>query len=198
REIEWKAIVENSYLVGLGTNWSNIRNQLRKIYTDLQQKVWVMNVIPVHAPNTLPVVFERGLIQDHTCKSSSLNSQGLRTDEKSNVLVQFWSFFYQYCSKKVPPLFELYSLLVPHTPFSKGSHSFQKSSSDLWRCKHPIVIVVEMDHILRPGGWGIIHEKVEILDPLEKILRSLHWKIRMTFAKDKKGLLCAQKTMWRP
>ncbi|KAK6792903.1 hypothetical protein RDI58_011984 [Solanum bulbocastanum] len=43
-------------------------------------------------------------------------------------------------------------------------------------CKQPIVIVVEMDHILRPGVWGIIHDKVKILDPLEKILRSLHWR----------------------
>jgi len=27
-----------------------------------QQKVWVMNVVPVHAPDTLPIIFERGLI----------------------------------------------------------------------------------------------------------------------------------------
>lgn len=27
-----------------------------------QQKVWVMNVVPVHAPNTLPIIFERGLV----------------------------------------------------------------------------------------------------------------------------------------
>ncbi|KAK6792913.1 hypothetical protein RDI58_011994 [Solanum bulbocastanum] len=65
-------------------------------------------------------------------------------------------------------------------------------------CKHPIVIVVEMDRILWPGVWGIIRDKVEILDPLEKISRSLHREIRMTFAKDKEGILCAQKTMWRP
>lgn len=25
-------------------------------------KVWVMNVVPVHAPDTLPIVFERGLV----------------------------------------------------------------------------------------------------------------------------------------
>ncbi|KAK6792905.1 hypothetical protein RDI58_011986 [Solanum bulbocastanum] len=65
-------------------------------------------------------------------------------------------------------------------------------------CKHPIVIVVEMDRILRPGVSGIIRDKVEILDPLKKLLRSLHWEIRMTFAKDKEAILCAQKTMWRP
>ena len=26
------------------------------------EKVWVMNVVPVHAPDTLPVIYERGLI----------------------------------------------------------------------------------------------------------------------------------------
>lgn len=26
------------------------------------QNVWVMNVVPVHAPDTLPIIFERGLI----------------------------------------------------------------------------------------------------------------------------------------
>ncbi|KAH0684095.1 hypothetical protein KY290_022748 [Solanum tuberosum] len=65
----WKAIVDNSYLVGLGIDWSNIRNvmDIKAINGGFaaalaQKKVWVMNVIPVHAPNTLPVVFERGLI----------------------------------------------------------------------------------------------------------------------------------------
>lgn len=66
------------------------------------------------------------------------------------------------------------------------------------RCKQPVGIVVEMDRILRPGGWAIIRDKVEILDPLEVILRSLHWEIHMTYAKDKEGIICAQKTTWRP
>lgn len=26
------------------------------------QNVWVMNVVPVHAPDTLPIIFERGLL----------------------------------------------------------------------------------------------------------------------------------------
>lgn len=55
-----------------------------------------------------------------------------------------------------------------------------------------------MDRILRPGGWLIVRDKVEILDPLEGILRSLQWDIRMTYAQGKEGILCAQKTLWRP
>lgn len=27
-----------------------------------QQKIWVMNVVPVHAPDTLPVIYDRGLV----------------------------------------------------------------------------------------------------------------------------------------
>ncbi|XLS63332.1 hypothetical protein HN51_017560 [Arachis hypogaea] len=55
-----------------------------------------------------------------------------------------------------------------------------------------------MDRVSRPGGWSIIRDKVEILNPLEEILRSMQWEIRMTFAQDNEGILCAQKTMWRP
>lgn len=66
------------------------------------------------------------------------------------------------------------------------------------RCKQPVSIIVEMDRILRPGGWMIMRDKVEILNPVEDILRSLHWKIVMTFAKNKEGIICAQKTLWRP
>ncbi|KAG5613313.1 hypothetical protein H5410_024594 [Solanum commersonii] len=162
----WKAIVDHSYLVGLGIDWSNIRNvmDMKAINGGFaaalaQQKVWVMNVIPVHAPNTLPVVFERGLI----------------------------GMYHDWC--------EAFGTYPRSFDLLHADHLFSRLKN---RCKHPIVIVVEMDRILRPGGWGVIRDKVEILDPLEKILRSLHWEIRMTFAKDKEGILCAQKTMWRP
>ncbi|XP_059633905.1 probable methyltransferase PMT28 isoform X2 [Cornus florida] len=65
-------------------------------------------------------------------------------------------------------------------------------------CKQPVAIVVEMDRVLRPGGWAILRDKMEILDPLQEIFRSLHWEVRMTYAQDKEGLMCVQKTMWRP
>nr|XP_009594151.2 uncharacterized LOC104090695 isoform X1 [Nicotiana tomentosiformis] len=162
----WNAIVNNSYLVGLGIDWSNIRNvmDMKAINGGFaaalaQQKVWVMNVIPVHAPNTLPIVFERGLV----------------------------GAYHDWC--------EAFGTYPRSYDLLHADHLFSRLKN---RCKHPIVIVVEMDRILRPGGWAIIRDKVEILDPLESILRSLHWEIRMTFAKDKEGILCAQKTMWRP
>ncbi|CAL9189281.1 unnamed protein product [Musa hybrid cultivar] len=162
----WKAIIDKSYLAGLGIDWSNIRNvmDMKAIYGGFaaalaSQKVWVMNVVPVHAPNTLPIIFERGLL----------------------------GIYHDWC--------EPFSTYPRSYDLLHADHLFSRLKN---RCKQPIVIVVEMDRILRPGGWVIIRDKLEILNPLETILRSLHWDIRMTYGKDKEGLICAQKTTWRP
>ncbi|XP_051124014.1 probable methyltransferase PMT28 isoform X2 [Andrographis paniculata] len=162
----WKAIVSKSYLIGMGIDWSSIRNvmDMKAINGGFaaalsDQKVWVMNVVPVHAPDTLPILFERGL---------------------AGVYHDWCESFGSYPRS--------YDLL-------HADHLFSRLKN---RCKQAIVIVVEMDRLLRPGGWAIIRDKVEILNPIEDILRSLHWEIRMTFAQDKEGILCARKTMWRP
>ncbi|KAH9758697.1 hypothetical protein WN944_008718 [Citrus x changshan-huyou] len=162
----WKAIVDRSYLTGLGIDWSKIRNvmDMKSIYGGFaaalaQQKIWVMNVVPVHAPDTLPVIYDRGLV----------------------------GIYHDWC--------ESFGTYPRSYDLLHADHLFSRLKS---RCRQPVSIVVEMDRILRPGGWAIVRDKVEILDPLEGILRSLHWEIRMTYAQDKEGILCAQKTMWRP
>ncbi|GJN23150.1 hypothetical protein PR202_gb10773 [Eleusine coracana subsp. coracana] len=126
----WKAVVEKSYLDGLGLNWSNIRNvmDMRAVYGGFaaalaSKSVWVMNVVPVHAADTLPIIYERGV---------------------SNLL-QLW---------------------------------------------------LRWTGFLRPGGWAIIRDRLEILDPLETILKSLHWEIVMTFRKDKEGIIIEGDQLW--
>ncbi|KAF7829676.1 putative methyltransferase PMT28 [Senna tora] len=162
----WKAIVNKSYLTGMGIDWSSIRNvmDMKAVYGGFaaalsQQKVWVMNVVPVHAPDTLPIIYERGLV----------------------------GTYHDWCESfgTYPRTYDLLH----------ADHLFSRLKN---RCKQPVSIVVEMDRILRPGGWMILRDKIEILNPLEDILRSLQWKIVMTFAKDKEGIICAQKTTWRP
>ncbi|XP_057722627.1 probable methyltransferase PMT28 [Arachis stenosperma] len=164
----WNAVVNRSYLNGLGINWPSIRNvmDMKTIYGGFaaalsrsQPNVWVMNVVPVHAPDTLPIIFERGLI----------------------------GVYHDWCESfgTYPRTYDLLH----------ADHLFSRLKN---RCKQPVSIVVEMDRMLRPGGWSIIRDKVEILNPLEEILRSMKWEIRMTFAQDKEGILCAQKTIWRP
>ncbi|KAF5747112.1 methyltransferase PMT28 [Tripterygium wilfordii] len=162
----WKAIVDKSYLTGMGIDWSHIRNVMDMKAVNggfaaalSQQNVWVMNVIPVHAPDTLPIIYERGLI----------------------------GIYHDWC--------ESFGTYPRSYDLLHADHLFSRLKN---RCKEPVSIVVEMDRILRPGGWTIIRDKVEILDPLEGILRSLQWDIRMTYAQNKEGILCAQKTLWWP
>ncbi|KAL9244128.1 hypothetical protein vseg_017935 [Gypsophila vaccaria] len=162
----WKSIVEKSYLIGIGIDWKNIRNvmDMKAIYGGFaaalsSQQVWVMNVVPVHAPNTLPYIYERGL----------------------------FGVYHDWC--------ESFGTYPRSYDLLHADHLFSRLKN---RCDQPVAIVVEMDRILRPGGWVIVRDKVVILDPLEGIFRSLNWDIRMTFAQDKEGILVAQKTTWRP
>ncbi|KAH6833841.1 S-adenosyl-L-methionine-dependent methyltransferases superfamily protein [Perilla frutescens var. hirtella] len=76
----WKRVVKNSYLKGLGIDWSNVRNvmDMRAVYGGLaaamrELNIWVMNVVNIDAPDTLPVVYERGLfgIYHDWCESFS-------------------------------------------------------------------------------------------------------------------------------
>lgn len=162
----WKAIVDKSYLTGMGIDWSNIRNimDLKAINGGFaaalsQQKVWVMNVVPMHAPDTLPIIFERGLV----------------------------GVYHDWC--------ESFGTYPRSYDLLHADHLFSRLKN---RCKQPVGIVVEMDLLLRPNGWAIIRDKVEILDLLEGIFRSLHWEICMTYNQDKEGIMCVRKTLWRP
>lgn len=162
----WKAIVDKSYLTGMGIDWSNIRNimDMKAINGGFaaalsQQKVWVMNVVPMHAPDTLPIIFERGLV----------------------------GVYHDWC--------ESFGTYPRSYDLLHADHLFSRLKN---RCKQPVGIVVEMDRLLRPNGWAIIRDKVEILDPLEGIFRSLHWEICMTYNQDKEGIMCVRKTLWRP
>lgn len=56
----------------------------------------------------------------------------------------------------------------------------------------------EVDRILRPEGKLIVRDKAETISELEAMARSLNWEVRMTYTKDTEGLLCVQKTLWRP
>ncbi|XP_015698234.2 probable methyltransferase PMT24 [Oryza brachyantha] len=64
----WSNVFNNSYLAGVGIDWSNVRNvmDMRAVYGGFaaalkDMKVWVMNVVPVDSPDTLPIIYERGL-----------------------------------------------------------------------------------------------------------------------------------------
>ncbi|XP_052196159.1 probable methyltransferase PMT27 [Diospyros lotus] len=78
----WKKVVSKTYLNGLGISWGNVRNvmDMRAVYggfaTAMREainKVWVLNVVNVDSPDTLPIIYERGLfgIYHDWCESFS-------------------------------------------------------------------------------------------------------------------------------
>ncbi|XP_057532140.1 probable methyltransferase PMT26 isoform X2 [Amaranthus tricolor] len=65
----WKYAFAHLYLNGIGVDWSLVRNvmDMRASYGGFAAalnhlKLWVMNVVPINSSNTLPIIYERGLI----------------------------------------------------------------------------------------------------------------------------------------
>ncbi|KAJ0983879.1 hypothetical protein J5N97_002235 [Dioscorea zingiberensis] len=66
---KWDILVSKIYLHDFGINWLNIRNVMDMnagfggfAAALINQSLWVMNVVPIHVPDTLPIIFDRGLI----------------------------------------------------------------------------------------------------------------------------------------
>lgn len=62
-----------------------------------------------------------------------------------------------------------------------------------YRCDD-VDLVVEMDRILRPGGWVIIRDSIEMIQKLVPVVRSLHW---VSTVHEEKYLV-SRKAFWRP
>lgn len=59
-------------------------------------------------------------------------------------------------------------------------------------------VLAEVDRILRPEGILIVRDDMEIISEIESMAKSLQWEVRFRHSKDNTGLLCVQKTFWRP
>ncbi|XP_039844800.1 probable methyltransferase PMT24 [Panicum virgatum] len=161
----WRRVVDRSYLNGLGIDWSRVRNvmDMRAAYGGFaaalrEKKVWVMNVVNVDAPDTLPVIFERGL----------------------------FGIYHDWC--------ESFSTYPRTYDLLHADHLFSKIKE---RCA-VLPVVVEVDRIVRPGGGIIVRDEAGAVGEVEKLLRSLHWDVRLTFSKNDQGVLYAEKSDWRP
>jgi hypothetical protein len=67
----------------------------------------------------------------------------------------------------------------------------------LFRCA-VLPVVVEVDRIVRPGGSIIVRDESSAVSEVEKLLKSLHWDVRLTFSKNNEGVMYAEKSDWRP
>ena len=54
--------------------------------------------------------------------------------------------------------------------------------------------VVEMDRIVRPGGYVLIQESLEVIKELGPMFRSLHWSVSVY----EDEFLVGKKGFWRP
>ncbi|KAJ4971560.1 hypothetical protein NE237_004659 [Protea cynaroides] len=158
---QWSARVSDVYLDGLAINWSSTRNvmDMNAGYGGfaaalIHQPLWVMNVVPINGPDTLAVIFDRGLIGIYHDWCEALNTYP-RT----------------------------YDLL----------HSSDLFGNLKQRCDI-LVVVAEMDRILRPGGWILVQENMEMIDKLIPIFQSLHWETTV----HKGQFLVGKKGFWRP
>ncbi|KAL9164993.1 hypothetical protein ABFS82_06G141500 [Erythranthe guttata] len=77
----WSALVSEVYIGGLDINWSSVRNviDMNAGYGGfgaalINLPLWVMNVVPVHEPDTLSVIFDRGLIGTYHDWCESFNT----------------------------------------------------------------------------------------------------------------------------
>jgi len=66
-----------------------------------------------------------------------------------------------------------------------------------FRC-NIVAVIAEVDRILRPEGYLVVRDNAETVGEIESMAKSLHWDIRLTYSKGGEGLLCIQKTFWRP
>jgi hypothetical protein len=61
-----------------------------------------------------------------------------------------------------------------------------------------MAVFAEVDRVLRPEGKLIVRDNADTITELESMAKSLKWEVRMTYTKGNEGLLCVEKSMWRP
>lgn len=146
-----------------------------------------MNVVPIDSPDTLPIIYDRGLfgIYHDWCESFStyprsydlLHADHLFSDIKKRLIL-----LHPLCQLTGNKILLSY---VTRDPIFAN------------RC--PIESVfAEVDRILRPEGKLIVRDNAETILEIENMARSVKWKVKMSYSKDGEGLLFVQKSFWRP
>ncbi|KAI4306866.1 hypothetical protein L6164_030109 [Bauhinia variegata] len=142
----WSQLFSNVYLNGLSINWSRVRNVMdmnagyggfASALVDLP--LWVMNVVPIDVPDTLSIIYDRGLIGMYHDWCESFNTYPRTYDLLHS------SFLFKNLEK---------------------------------RCDI-VDVIVELDRILRPDGYIIVQDSMEIIN---KILKKLGRKLSFTNA----------------
>ncbi|KAM7507332.1 hypothetical protein LguiA_017785 [Lonicera macranthoides] len=121
--------------------------------------LWVMNVVSSYAANTLPVVYDRGLI----------------------------GTYHDWCEafSTYPRTYDLLHL--------DGLFTAESQRCDMKN------VLLEMDRILRPGGYAIIRESTYFVDAVATLAKGMRWGCRKEdteYGVEKEKLLICQKKLW--
>ncbi|PKA45973.1 putative methyltransferase PMT21 [Apostasia shenzhenica] len=125
----------------------------------IKSPLWVMNVVSPYGPNSLGVIYDRGLI----------------------------GTYHDWC-EPFSTYPRTYDLLHLDGLFTAESH----------RCEMKYVLL-EMDRILRPSGYVIIHESDYFINAISTIGRGMIWncdKKDTEYSTEKEKLLICQKKLW--
>ncbi|KAG9441789.1 hypothetical protein H6P81_017643 [Aristolochia fimbriata] len=114
---------------------------LNAAFLEAKKSVWVMNVVPVGVPNTLPLILDRGF---------------------AGVLHNWCESFPTY-----PRTYDMLhaSGLLSHVLGTEGC-----DLSDLF---------LEMDRILRPEGWVVLCDKVQVIEKARVLAILNRWDARV-------------------
>lgn len=148
----------------------------------VDRPVWVMNVMPIDLPDTLSVVFDRGFIGMYHDWCESFNTYPRTYDLLHS------SFLFKILEKRYDHPCEFISL------YDKSTCKVRFSQYKIFvRCDITDV-VAEIDRILRPNGYLVVQDSLEVISKLSPILRSLHWSVTI----HQKQFLVGRKSFWRP
>ncbi|KAK8672351.1 hypothetical protein V6N13_110723 [Hibiscus sabdariffa] len=157
----WASLISDVYFDALAIRWASVRNvmDMNAGYGGFaaalnEFPLWVMNVVPIDAQDTLSIIFERGLI----------------------------GIYHDWCEafNTYPRTYDLL-------------HSSFLFKNRILRC-NIIDIAVEMDRMLRPGGYLLLQDSMETIKKLNPVLRSLHWSTSLYQGQ----FLVGKKGSWRP
>lgn len=151
--------------------------------------VWVMNVVPIDMQDTLSIIYDRGLIGVYHDWCESFNTYPRSLD------LLHASFLFENLTQR-------YDQSSMATYFSKSSTADQSreeesvfSCSQILSCRcDMVVVVVEIDRILRPGGYLLVQDTGDTIKKLRTVLLSLYWRVTLRQGR----FLLGVKGFWRP
>lgn len=87
----------------------------------------------------------------------------------------------------------LRGMLLTYISITRHQTRFSVSNGLKCRCDLKDVIV-EIDRIVRPEGYFVVQDSIEMMNKVASILRSLHWSVKL----HQNQFLIGIKGFWRP